>query len=104
MNAIDQVIRSHQSLRLCLLDGILETSQINLTERTLANHAVHAHTVVFLVVACKMLDGCSFSWNGLHTSGDGSCHPSAYQWILREILEVTAAQRIAVDIHARCQP
>ena len=104
MHTIDQVVGGHQGLWLALLNGILEAPQIYFTECPLAYHAVYAHTVIFLVVARKMLNRSSFSWNGLHASGDGSCQPSAYQWILRKILKVTATQWVPVDIHARRQP
>ena len=54
----------------------------------------------FLIVACKVL-WTSRSAEGLNTFYAGRSHFSAQIRVFREILKVSSAQRISVDIHTR---
>ena len=55
-SAVDLVVRAHKRIRLCFFDGCLKCREIDFAQRAFINLGGAAHTVVLLVVSCKMLD------------------------------------------------
>ena len=104
MYAVYQVVGGHDCHRLCCLDCDFKALQIDFTHCTLADMLIDIHTVVFLVIGCKVLDAGSDSGMGLDSSGIGCCTQTCHKWILGIVLEVSSAERISVNVHARCQP
>ena len=104
MYTVYQVIRGHDCHRLCCLDCDFKALQIDFTHCTLADMLIDVHTVVFLVVGCKVLNAGSDSGMGLDSSGIGCGAHTCHQRIFRVVLEISSAKRISVNIHARCQP
>ena len=65
---------------------------------------VAEHSVIFLVVAGKVLDRYALAVYRLDTLGVSSGTKSCNQRIFRIILKVSSAQRISVNIHSGCEP
>ena len=103
-NIVDFIIGTHNVLRLAALDSNLKSLQINFAKSPLRNHTVGVVAVGFLVVCCKVLESNSASRYRLNTLTFGSGGHTGNQRILGIILEVASAERIPVDVHARCQP
>ena len=51
-----------------------------------------------------MLLGNPHTAHALNAPGDGGCHFTGYERIFGIVLEISAAQRIAVNVQPRCQP
>ena len=82
MHTVYQVVGRHDRHRLCRLDCDFKALQIDFTHCTLADMLIDVHTVVFLVVGCKVLDTGSDSGMGLDSSGIGCCTQTCHKRIL----------------------
>ena len=99
---VELVIGTHHRPGLGFLHGNLEVLEVDFPQGTLGNDGVVLVAVGFLVVGSVVLDGSSHAvaLDALYISGS---HLAGKERILGEILEVTAAQRVAVDIHTGSQ-
>ena len=104
VNSVDLIVARHDGKRRRGADGNLKSLQVNFPKRTFREDRIARHTVVFLIVAGKMFDRGSDARNRLHALRDRRRHGSGDQGIFGIIFEVSAAERISVDIHARSQP
>ena len=95
--AVDHVIDGHDGSRFSFLDRDLEALEIDLTERSLGYDRIHEAAVRLSVIGTEMLDrrGHAVLLEALDL---GRSDTSGYQRILGEILEVSAVQRMSVDI------
>ena len=98
--AVHLVVGGHHGPGIGLLHGDLEVLQVDLAEGALADAGVVLVAVRLLVVGHVVLDGGAHPI-GLDTAHVGGGHLAGEDRILGEVLEVTAAQRVAVDVHAR---
>ena len=98
--AVELVIGGHDGPGFGLLHGDLEILQVDLAEGALADAGVVLVAVGLLVVRRVVLDGSAHPV-GLDASDVGRGHLAGEERILGEILEVTSAQRVAVDVHTR---
>ena len=96
------IITSHNGPRIALTDSYLKTSQIKLASCSLTDSLVNSSTVCLLRIDCKVL-GTDTSPLTLHTFNISSSYLSCHQWVFAVILEVTATQRIAMQVHTWTQ-
>ena len=104
MNSVDQIVGSHNCIWLCCLYSYLKSFQIDFSQRTLADMCIRKHTVVFLIISCKMFDCCSLSFLRLNTFRLCCSTKTCQYRILRIVFEVSSTKRITMNIHARCEP
>ena len=104
MDAVDLVVAGHDGTGMRGAHTQFKPQKIDFAQRALGDHGGHTAAVFFLVVAGEVFDGHSASFRCLNALGEGCGHAAREQRIFREILEISSAQRIAVDIHARGQP
>ena len=97
---VDIVVRCHDGPRIALLDGDLEVPQVDFAQCPDGNPCVKVEPVEFLIVSGEMLDGCSDSL-ALDSADVASRDPAGQKRIFGVIFEVSAAQRIALDVDAR---
>ena len=102
VNAVDLVVSAHNGLGLTFLYGNLKAGEVDLTEGALVHHAVVCHAAQLLAVGREML-GAGGDAVLLHTAHEGGGHLAAQVGVFGEILEVTAAQRAALDVQAGAQ-
>ena len=101
-HAVDLVVAGHDGERLSFLDRDFKSFQVDFAQRTLADLRIVAVAEALLVVAGKVLDAGRPA-GGLHAAHHGRRHFARQIRIFGEILEVAAAERVAVNIHARPQ-
>ena len=99
VGAVELVVRGHDGLRLALIDGDLKPGQVNFAQRALVDDGIDDHAALLLVIAREVLDAGRDPLL-LNTAHIGRRHFAGEVRIFREILEVTSAQRVALDIHA----
>ena len=102
VDAVDFVVRAHDGPGVGLADGDLEALQVELAEDAGADAGVVAHTVDLLVVGGEMLDGYAHAV-ALDAAHVGCGHLAGEEGILGEVLEVTAAEGVAVQVLAGSQ-
>ena len=102
VGSVDLVVGSHDRPRTAFLDGDLEALQVQLAQRTLADLHVDGVAVPFMVVGCVML-GRRAHILRLDAADHGGGHLAGNQRILRVVLEVSATQRIAMQVQGRRQ-
>ena len=100
MDAVDVVVRGHDGPRLCFPDRNLEVPEVDLPQRPFAEAGVVVEPVQFLAVHREMLHRGADAV-GLDAGNHGRGHLAGEQRVLAVILEVPAAERVAVDIHPR---
>ena len=98
IGAVELVIGTHHRPGIGLLDGDLEILEVDLPQRPLADAGVVLRAVGFLAVRREMLDGSAHAI-ALDAAHIGRRHLSRQHRILREILEVSATEGVAVDVH-----
>jgi hypothetical protein len=99
---INQVIGSHDSTRLSLLNSNLKWLEVDLAQCPLADLLINSKTLRLLLIGCEMLN------RGRHTDGlealDAlSGELSSEQRVLRETFKVTATEGVAMVTHGRAQ-
>src|SRR5258708_24207144 len=80
-------------------DRRLEGGQIDLAQGALIDDGIDVVAVIFLVVACKVLDRRAYSLT-LHAFDVSDGGAGCEKWVLAKILEVSAAHRGAIDVHS----
>ena len=100
--AVDLVIRGHDGPGVTLADGNLEAAEVELTGGTLTDALVNARAVCLLGVYSEMLgrDACTLT---LHTVDIGGGDLTCQQRVFGIIFEVTTAEGVAVQVHARAE-
>jgi hypothetical protein len=78
----------------------LEAAQVDLAQRPLADLHVDDVAVPFVVVGDEVLEGRADALR-LDPARHRGRHPAADQWILRVVLEVAAAERVAMQVERR---
>lgn len=103
VGAVDEIVGGHNCPRVGLFDTYLEAAQIYLPERALGNSGIAFKAVRLPVVAGEVLDRCGYLLR-LYAAHIGGAALSGEEWILGEILEVSPAQGIAVNVHRGREP
>ena len=91
-------------MRLAFLYGDFKALEIDLPHGPFADPAVGVITIRLLIVSGKMLDGGAAAGVFLHAPGDGGGKAARDQRVLGEILKVSTAADIPVDVQRRGQP
>ena len=91
VDAVEAVIHAHDSPGLRLLDGYLISGEVNLAQGSLVNNCADGHSAGLLAVDRVMLERSAdtLGLNAVYKSGG---HLAGKIRVLREILEVSAAQ------------
>ena len=97
--AVDLVVGGHQVVGLARLNADLKGTQVDLTLGALRGTGVDHIAGIFLIVERVMLRRCSHALT-LQAADDRTGHQTGDHGIFGEIFEVSAAERIAVDIQA----
>jgi len=97
---VDEVVARHNGSHARLLDGLAEHRKVNLVKRTLVDVRRDVVAVVFLIVAAEMFDRGHHTL-ALHARDVCGRRLGRKVGILAVVLEITTAQRRAVDVHAR---
>ncbi len=96
------IITGHNGPRVTLADRNLKTTQIQFAGCTLTDSLIDSCTICLLRIDGKVL-GTHTSTLALYALDIGGGNLSCHQRILAVVLEVTATQRIAVQVHSRTQ-
>ena len=99
-SAIDLVIACHDRQRLGLFDHDFKIPQIDFPQRPLGDAGIVSVAVRLLVVAGEMLGTGGLSL-ALYAAHHCRRHLAGEQRVLGKVLEIAAAEGIAVDVHAR---
>ena len=102
--AIDQIIGRHHRFRTRFLHAQFKPLQINLTDRSFGDMHVRSVTVIFLIVAGKMLQRDPCPAETLQAVRYRRRTGTGDKRIFRIILKISAAKRIPVQIHRGRQP
>ena len=84
--------------------GDPEAPEVDLPQRSLADHAVVRIAVGFLIVGSEMLDGGTPALMGLDSADHRCCESPANQWVFGVVLEVSPAEHVPVDIEGWREP
>ena len=101
--AVDDVVAGHDAPHVVVLHDDLEGLQVDLAYGALGGAGVAFLAVGLLVVQGQVLGGGGHAV-GLHAADQRAGQVAGQQRVLGVVLEVPAAQRVAVDVHARGQP
>lgn len=104
IDTVDLVVRCNDTLGTIVPDSVLKSTEVDFPEHPLGKIAGHKIPVVFLIVAGVMLHCHVETVLLLDALGNGGCHHAGEPGILREILKVSAAERISMNVDGRCQP
>ncbi len=102
VDAVHPVVRAHDRPRLSFFDRAFEARQIDLPQRTLVHHGIYRHAAMLLVVDGKMLQRRADS-PALHALDMAGRDLRRQIRIFREVFEVPAAQRRALDVRSRSE-
>ena len=97
-NAVELVVGGHEAEGLCLADADLEAAEIEFAQGALRDPGVVPVAVGLLVVAGEMLGAGGVALT-LYAAHGGGRHFPGQEGILGIILEVAAAERIAVQVN-----
>lgn len=98
-SAVEAVVGTHHGGGLLRLDDMFEGGEIYLAQRSLVNEGVDAHPEMFLVVGAEVLQRDADA-RVLHAVHPRRAHAPRKERILREILEVPAAEGRAFNVDA----
>ncbi len=99
VGTVDEVVRAHDRPRLGRSTDDLEAGQVDLTHRALVHDGIRGHAAQFLRVDGEVL-GAGCGTRGLDSFDEARGHASGKNRVLGEVLEVTPAQRRALDVEA----
>ena len=99
---VQRVIGCHNGAGMPLFDGNFKAAQIDFPQSTFRYNRFNEVTPVLLIVRCKMFDGSGYT-PAVHPAQLSTGHFAGQQRIFREILEVAAVQRMAVNVDARAK-
>ena len=100
--SVELVVGAHDGPGTAFLHGKLEVSQVNLPEGAAAHQGVVLRAVGLLVIGRIVLGRCAHSVT-LDAPDVGGGHFATQERVFGEILEVTATERVSVDVHTGCQ-
>ena len=101
-DTVDLVVAGHQGQRLSFLHADLKTLQVNFPQGPLREDTVVLVPVGLLIVAGKVL-GTGGHTGALDAPDVGGSDAARNQRIFRVVFKITAAEGIAVDVHAGSQ-
>ena len=102
VDAVDLVVGGHDGHRMSFAHGDFETGQIQFAHGTFVHHGVAGLAAQLLAVDCEMLRACGDAV-ALNAANQARCHTSGDNRIFGVVLEVTSAQRVALDVQARAK-
>ena len=102
VDAVDLVVGGHDGQRLGLTYCDFKTGQIQFTHGAFVDHGVARLTAQLLAVDCEMLRACGDAV-ALNAANQARCHTPGDNRIFGVVLEVTSAQRVALDVQARAE-
>ena len=102
VGAVDQIVAGHDGFRCGLFDHDFKPGQVQLAQRALVDHRVRCHAAQLLRVDRKMF-GAGRNAVGLDAPHVPCGHLAGKIRVLREILEVAAAEGAALGVEARPQ-
>ena len=99
IGTVDQVVAGHDVLGIGLLDHDLEAGEVDLAQRALIEHGVGRLAAGLLLVAGEVLGagGEALVLDAAHVAGG---HLAGEVGVLGDVLEVAAAERVALDAEA----
>ena len=100
--AVHLVIRRHHRPGLALPHGNLESAQVQFASRAGRHPLVNARAVRLLRVHGVVFRRGAHAL-ALHAADVGCRYLARHQRVFREVFEVAAAQRVAMQVHARTQ-
>ena len=100
MDTVQEIVAVHHSTHVRFLYSLAESREINLMQSTLVYVRTRMMAAPLLVVGGKVLDGRNDSFR-LHAKNILLGCLTRQVRVFTEIFKVTAAQRSAIDIHAR---
>ncbi len=98
--AVDAVVGGHERPGRGEAPDVLERREVELAQRALVDLRVDGHPVGLGLVGDVVLDGRGDTAR-LHAAHVRRADPAAQERVLGEVLEVAAAERAAVEVHAR---
>ena len=98
-DAVDLVVRGHDRARVRLTHADLESAEVDLAQGALGDARVVARAVGLLVVRREVLRARRDA-RALHPRHDRRADEPRDERVFGEVLEVAAAERVAVDVHA----
>ena len=104
VDAVYEIVGGHDGKRAALFYADLKAAQVKLSEGALRNIGAAAVAVSFLVIGGKVLNGDTFTAVGLYTPGQSCRELAGDKRVLREVLEIAAAENAPVYIEGRRQP
>ena len=99
VRAVHLVVGAHDRPRPCARDDLREAPQVHLAQGALVDLGVPAHAVGLLVVGREVLHGRADAL-ALDAPHQRAGQLTGHQRVLSEVLEVAAAQRVPLDVHA----
>ena len=99
---VDAVIGGHQAVDAALLDRHFKGRKIDLPQRALVHHGIHAHAAQLLGVGRIVLDAGGYAVR-LDAADQGRGQLSGEVGVFGKILKVSAAEGAALDVHAGAQ-
>ena len=102
VHTLIQVVGTHDGPCPTLLNGSLEGWQIDFVQGAIANHHVYLVAILLVVVQCIVLYAGSNTLR-LQSLNVRHYHARCQPGVFAHVLEVTSAQRCAIDIHTRTQ-
>ena len=102
VGAVDPVVGGHDALGPALFHGDLKAGEVQLPQGALVQHAVAGHAAQLLIVGGKVL-GAGRNAHRLDAAHIACCQLAGQVRVLREILEIAAAQRAALGVQAGAQ-
>ncbi len=97
---VDAVVGGHERPRRGEAPDVLERREVELAQRALVDARVDGHPVGLRLVGDVVLDRRGDAAR-LHAAHVRRADPAAQDRVLGEVLEVAAAERAAVEVHAR---
>ena len=102
VGSVQPVVGAHHHPRVGFPDGDLEAAQVDLPQRPFVDDRIDHHAPRLLVVGCEVLDaGTDALRLGSFDHRGGQF--TREQRILREVLEIPATPRVALDIDPRAE-
>ena len=102
VGAVDPVVGGHDAPGPALFHGDLKAGEVQLPQGALVQHAVAGHAAQLLIVGGKVL-GAGRNAHRLDAAHIACCQLAGQVRVLREILEIAAAQRAALGVQAGAQ-
>ena len=97
VDAVDLVVGGHNGQRLGFAHCDFETGQIQFAHGAFVDHGVARLSTQLLAVDGEMLRACGDAV-ALNAANQARCHTSGDNRIFGVVLEVTSAQRVALDV------